>query len=130
MEFYSSIVLYFYSHRVLQFYSPTRAWGSEFARTRRHGNRFRFRFVRACKRADGRAGDQRIDVRSDFREKSDPSLHLPFSFFGPGGLPASLNYMDFHAFEVHVGARGEIWVILSDLQIRSSEFLRLSESSN
>ncbi len=46
--------------------------------------------VRACGRAGGRAGDQGVDVRSDFREKSDPPSTFPFSLFGTGGLPFSL----------------------------------------
>ncbi len=65
-------------------------WGSEFVRTPQPGNRFRFRVVRACVRAGGRAGDQGVDVRSDFREKSDPPSTFPFSLFGTGGLPFSL----------------------------------------
>ena len=52
-----------------------------------------FVFV-SCVRAGGRAGDQGVDVRSDFRESSDPPPgRFPFSLFGPGGLPFSLAWI-------------------------------------
>ena len=48
-----------------------------------------FVFV-SCVRAGIRAGDQGVDVRSDFRENSDPPGTSPFSLFALGGLPFSL----------------------------------------
>jgi len=114
-------------------------WGSEGASTPQPGDRFRFRScVRACVRACGRAGDQWMDVRSRFREKS-VLVTFPFSLFASGAFPFSL-WADFSdpvdsanflwlLYEFLVKLRAiqwflnELWVSSCDSQWVLSEFL-------
>ena len=78
-------------------------------------------------RAGGRAGDQGVDVRSDFRENPTP-LHLSlFPFWR--GRSSLFPGVDFHDFEASGGARGEISVVFCGLPVRSNEFSHISESS-